>query len=204
MILDHLAVAADTLDAAVAHVEEALGVPLQAGGSHALFGTHNALLGLADGLYLEAIARDPDATPQLRPCWFDLDRFEGAPHLRNWICRSADLAALLPRAPDGAGVIHDLQRGDLRWQMAVPENGVLPFDNLFPALMQWQGRHPAGSLTQQGCRLKVLHVCHPDHSALARAVAALGLSTNLVRFEQADSPRLLAEIQTPHGVRVLE
>jgi len=43
-----------------------LGVPFQPGGRHDVFGTHNALLGLADGLYIEAIAIaiDPDA-PQM-------------------------------------------------------------------------------------------------------------------------------------------
>ena len=77
MELDHFAIAANTLAEATAHVEEALGVPLQPGGEHAVFGTHNRLLGLADGLYLEAIAIDPEATPERSPRWFDLDSFSG-------------------------------------------------------------------------------------------------------------------------------
>ena len=61
MRLDHLAVAGETLAEAVAHVEEALGVKMGPGGEHAHFGTHNQLIGLADGLYLEAIAANPVA-----------------------------------------------------------------------------------------------------------------------------------------------
>ena len=71
MELDHIAVAGACLEAAAAHVEEALGVALQSGGEHQRFGTHNRLLGLADGLYLEAIAIDPCAPDPDRPRWFD-------------------------------------------------------------------------------------------------------------------------------------
>ncbi len=56
MLLDHLAVSGETLEAAQNYVEEALGVSMQTGGEHAVFHTHNKLMGLADGLYLEAIA----------------------------------------------------------------------------------------------------------------------------------------------------
>lgn len=170
MELDHLAVAADTLDAAVAHVEESLGVPMQPGGSHAVFGTHNRLLGLADGLYLEAIAIDPAATPQRSPRWFDLDRRQGSARITNWICRCDDLTAALAAAPEGAGEIVDLQRGNLSWQMAVPEDGILPLDNMFPALMQWHSPHPAAALTQQGCTLRRLHLSHTGSTALAQAL----------------------------------
>ncbi len=56
---DHIAIAGETLEAARAYVEDALGVTLQDGGAHDVFFTHNALLGLEDGLYLEAIAINP-------------------------------------------------------------------------------------------------------------------------------------------------
>ena len=65
--------------------------------------TGASLLRLAEGLYLEAIAVDPAAEPQRRPRWFDLDRFEGAPRISNWICRCADLDTALHGLPDGAG-----------------------------------------------------------------------------------------------------
>lgn len=203
MQLDHIAVAGATLAEASEAVEAALGVALQPGGRHDVFGTHNRLLGLADGLYLEAIAADPDTPAPTRPRWFDLDRFAGPPRLTNWVCRCPDLEAELAQLPAGAGSPVDLRRGDLRWRMAVPEDGRLPFDNCLPALIQWQtDTHPAKVLTQAGCRLKRLVVTHPDAAGLQSALEPV-FSDARVIIEQGSAAGLMAEIETPHGVRVL-
>ncbi|SDW65041.1 Glyoxalase-like domain-containing protein [Ruegeria halocynthiae] len=200
MLLDHLAVAGETLDEASAHIEQALGVHLQDGGKHEKFGTYNRLLGLHDGLYLEAIAIDPQAQVPERTRWFDLDRFQGSARLSNWICRVSDIEASLSVFPDGVGTPIDLSRGALRWRMAVPPSGRLPFDNLFPALIQWQGDlHPAQMLQNNGCRLRRLIVCHPDALDLAKGLGAL----EQVVFDTGPAA-LRAEFDTPHGPRVLE
>lgn len=199
MELDHLAVAGETLEEACDYVETALGVPLQPGGQHAVFGTHNRLLGLADGLYLEAIAIDPAATPQRRPCWFDLDRFSGSPRISNWICRCIDLPKQLSELPKGAGDLVSLTRGDLKWDMAVPADGILPYDNQFPALIEWHSAHPAPLLEQQGCRLQYLVVSHPEAEALQKTVS---LFDPRVRFETG-TVGFEAEFDTPHGRRLL-
>ena len=199
--LDHLAVSANTLEEAAQAVESALGVAMRPGGRHDVFATHNRLLGLADGLYLEAIAIDPDAPAPKRPRWFDLDRFSGPARLTNWICRVDDLSAALSGLEEGAGAPVALRRGDLRWSMAVPKDGRLPFDNLFTALIQWQGTlHPAAMLPPSGCALRRLVVAHPRAGALRKALA--GLADARVVFETG-APALMAEFDTPHGARVL-
>lgn len=200
--LDHLAVAARDLDEGRAAVEEALGVALQPGGQHAHFGTHNLLLGLADGLYLEVIAIDPHAPSPAHARWFDLDRFDAAPRLQTWICRSEDLGAALARHPQ-AGDPVPLARGDLSWRMAVPRDGRLPFDGVFPALMQWEGdAHPAQRLSASGCALARLVVRHPDAGRLADLLGR-DLTDDRVVFETGPTG-LRAEIRTPAGLRVLE
>ena len=200
--LDHLAVAARDLDEGRAAVEEALGVALQPGGQHAHFGTHNLLLGLAGGLYLEVIAIDPHAPRPGHARWFDLDRFDAAPKLQAWICRSEDLGAALARHPQ-AGDPVPLARGDLSWRMAVPRDGRLPFDGVFPALMQWDGdAHPARRLSASGCALARLVVCHPDAGSLADLLGR-DLTDDRVVFETGPTG-LRAEIRTPSGLRVLE
>ncbi len=200
--LDHLAIAAQTLEAGRDAVEQALGVRLQPGGQHPHFGTHNLLLGLEDGLYLEVIAIDPTALKPKYPRWFDLDRFAGPPRLNNWICRTDDMARTLAKLPQ-AGKPVALSRGDLRWQMAVPEDGILPCDGMYPALIEWQCEtHPAGLLRAADCKLQRLTVSHPQADTLQARIGPL-LEDARISFEQGPVG-LSAEFITPAGVRVLQ
>jgi hypothetical protein len=202
--LDHLAVSAATLDDGVAAVERALGVALAPGGEHPRMGTHNRLLSLGPGLYLEVIAVNPAAAGPGRPRWFDLDRFSGPPRLTNWVARTGDLPREVAASPEGTGRIHDLQRGDFRWRMAIPDDGRLPFDGAFPALIEWQGTlHPAARLPDTGCRLHRLTISHPEAGAL-RAALAGRLSDPRLIIETGARKTLCAEIETPSGTWVLE
>ena len=145
LVLDHIAVLAETLEEAAGHVESALGLPLVPGGKHEHFGTHNRLLGLGGGLYIEAIAIDPASPPPPFPRWFGLDAFYGGARLDKWICRVDDLQAALEKLPVAGRPVR-LARGALEWSMAVPEDGMLPFDGLFPALIEWHSPVPPGVL----------------------------------------------------------
>ncbi len=201
--LDHFAVAAHSLQEAREFIETSLGLAMQDGGKHDVFGTHNCLLGLADGLYLEAIAIDPGAPSPDRSRWFGLDRFAGAARPTNWICATGDLDEALSRMGDKAGHPVHLRRGDLRWKMAVPNDGILPYDNLFPALIEWQGpAHPSAVLADAGCRLRRLVVTHPEARSLQADLAGL-LQDSRVVFDVGPSG-LVAEVETPHGPRVLQ
>ena len=201
--LDHLAVSARTLEEGTDYVEEALGVTLAPGGRHDLMGTHNRLLHLGPGLYLEVIAIDPEAPAPAHPRWFDLDNFEGAPRLTNWIACCEALAQVLPKAPAGTGTPMELSRGDLAWEMAVPEDGKLPFDGAFPALIAWlQGVHPAARLPEADCRLVGLEILHPDADALRAALAGL-LDDPRVVISEGPEKALRATIRCPRGEVVL-
>ncbi|MGB3177350.1 MAG: VOC family protein [Albidovulum sp.] len=197
---DHLAVSAQSIEEGAAAVEAALGVPLEAGGKHPFMGTHNRLLSLGAGEYLEVIAVDPDAAAPTHPRWFRLDRFAGASRLTNWIARVTDLDTALAQAPAGAGVARDLARGDYRWRMAVPQDGCLPYDDAWPAFIQWHGdAHPAQNLADIGCRLARLEISHPESDSLRRL---LPLSDPRVSIVTGDK-EIRATIATPHGLRVL-
>ncbi|MBT8457809.1 MAG: VOC family protein [Rhodobacteraceae bacterium] len=201
--LDHLAVAGDTLDASVAHVEETLGVKMGARGQHARMGTHNRLLGLGAGLYLEAIAVDPEAPRPPHPRWFDLDHRRGPAGLANWILRTDDLAGALASVRLDLGRPLDFVRGDYRWQMAVPEDGKLPFDGAAPALIEWGGdMHPAAALDDSGCRLVRVEIAHPKAGELLRAMPAL-LTLKTVLIGPGPVKEMRADFLTPHGLRHL-
>lgn len=200
--IDHLAVVAARLKDGVSVVERLLGVAMAGGGRHALMGTHNRLIGLGE-LYLEVIAIDPDAPDPGRPRWFDMDRFTGQPRLANWVAGCDDIAAEVDLGPPGIGVPLALARGDFRWRMAVPEDGRLPFDGGFPALIEWQGKaHPASVLPDAGLRLARLEIAHPEAPAL-RAALAGRLGDVRVVIEAGPIPALRATITTPEGPRTL-
>ena len=201
LALDHIAISAATLEDGARWVEAALGVPLAGGGKHPHMGTHNRLLSLGD-LYLEVIATDPAAPHPGHPRWFGLDQYRGPPRLTNWSCRTDDLDAALTAAPEGTGTATDLQRGDYRWRFAVPATGRLPFDDCFPALIQWQGDlHPTRSLRDHGIRLTALEITHPDAPALQTAL--MGLEDPRVTVSRGPYHALRATFDTPHGTRVL-
>jgi hypothetical protein len=166
-------------------------------------GTHNRLLRLGPGVYLEVIAVNPDAAPPAQARWFDLDNFAGRPRLTNWIARTDDLAAALAGAPAGMGVPISFARGPYLWQMGVPSDGKLPYDGAAPALIEWESAaHPAERLADRGCRLAGLTVEHPEAEALLAAFPPLG-EVEGVRIVTGPVSRLWAEIDTPAGRKFL-
>ncbi|QCO54467.1 VOC family protein [Pseudorhodobacter turbinis] len=198
LILDHLALSATTLAEGVEAVETALGVSLATGGEHPLMSTHNRLLGLGD-VYLEVIAINPDAPRPPHPRWFDLDHFSGRPRLTNWVLACDDLDTALAHLPQGVGAPTDLARGDLRWRMAIPPDGRLPFAGAHPAVIEWQGPHPAQRLPDSGIRLTQFEVITPDAAALQ------GLQNDpRVTIIQGATLAMRATFSTPHGPRILE
>jgi len=193
MQLDHLAICAADLDTGVAWAEARLGVALGATGRHARFGTHNRLLGLGEGLYLEVIAPDPDA-PVEGPRWFGLESPPLHPRLGNWICRVPDLDAALVDFPE-CGAAVDLARDALRWRISVPTDGSLPLDGALPTLLQWQVAKPPGdSLPDSAVRFLGLEVTHPQAGALADRVQVPG-----VTYRTGAVPGLSARFDTPRG-----
>ncbi|MEM1102159.1 MAG: VOC family protein [Pseudomonadota bacterium] len=200
LTLDHVAVSAGTLEAGADATERALGLVLEAGGVHPDFGTHNRLLGLG-AEYLEVISIDPVAPSPGRARWFDLDHFAGPPRLTNWILRTASLEAALAALGPEFGTPVALRRGDLRWRMAVPETGLLPFDNCAPALIEWETEAPVARLAARGGALEALTVTHPDAERLA-ALLSPHLADHRVTY-RVGLPGLSAQISTPQGVRHL-
>ena len=200
MQLDHLAVTCASLEEGAAWAEARLGVPLEPGGRHDRFGTHNRLLSLGPGLYFEVIAPEPGTAPQA-PRWFGLEE-AAEPGLRNWIVRVPDLARALHDAPAEAGEALALARGPFAWSVAVPPDGSLPWGGAFPTLIQWrEGGHPADRLPDRGLRLLSLEVAHPRAPRLRALLAAL--EDPRVTIVTADAPSLRARLSTPAGEVVL-
>jgi len=196
--LDHIAVACTDLARDAPVLSKTLGTPLDIEGAHPDMGTHNRLTGMGPH-YFELIAINPAAQGPGRPRWFNIDHFTGPPRLTNWILRTTDLEAALTTLPDGFGTPISLQRGDLKWRMAVPDNGILPWGGWAPALIEWQGdAHPTQTLPDSGLRLSRLTLHHPDAEQIAATLGPL-MPTDTAQFMPADTPKLVAILNGPNG-----
>lgn len=185
--LDHITVAAagvrDGVDWVAARLK---GITPPTGGSHLVMGTHNHLLRLGDGLFLEIIAPDPAVPdPPRRPRWFALDdpaflaglRRDG-PRLATWVARTGDIGAVAARSPVPLGAPERVGRGTLEWLITVPPDGSLPADGVIPTLIQWPSDrpHPAESMADFGVRLEGLTLHHPDPALVTAALARLDVA----------------------------
>jgi hypothetical protein len=209
LALDHLIVAATSLAAGAAWLQSRLGVRAEPGGKHALMGTHNTLVGLGPGAYLEVMAIDPDAPTPARPRWFDLDeprmraRLAEGPALVHWVVRSRSIDDDARASDVDLGEILGLRRGDLEWRMTVPVDGHLPARGLVPTLIQWSTpSHPSQRLPDAGIRVVALAGEHPEPASVRATLAMLGLSDTL-KVTFGKTPRLAAMLRTPRGVVTL-
>lgn len=214
--VDHLVVAAATLEQGVAWCEATLGVPPGPGGQHALFGTHNRLLKIESAAfpatYLEIIAIDAAAAAPPRPRWFGLDDAalqrhlgDAGPRLLHLVARTtaidAHLAALVGVGIDaGAALAASRQsaEGLLQWRIAVRPDGQLQHGGALPTLIEWRGPHPTRAMAPSPLRLREVSLA----GLPPRAAAVLGLSA--VGFVAQSPPALRATFDTPRGRVTLE
>lgn len=214
--LDHLVIAANSLDAGVAWVQARLGAVPVAGGRHEAMGTHNALLRLGPRCYLEVIAPDPDGEAPARPRWFSLDdpamrsRLAVSPALVTWVVRTPSLAAACARVP-ALGDIVPMARNAYRWKISVPENGALAWGGVLPTAIQWEPgdaggpSHPCDALPDSGCELVQLRLSHPAAVLGTAGLVALFRELRIAGpVDLRPGPvELAATIRSPHGDVVL-
>jgi hypothetical protein len=212
--VDHLVVAADSLEEGVAWCEATLGVVPGPGGEHPLMGTHNRLLRIATvdypRAYFEIIAVQPGRQPQRAHRWFDLDdeslrdrvRRDG-PQLVHFVANVPDV-----RAAVAAWQALDIERGAvveasrmtprglLQWQITVREDGQRLFDGVLPTLIEWGQAHPAAGLPESGITLQSLTATHPQAARLRGAWDAVDLQGVALKEGAAS---LCAMLDTPRG-----
>jgi Glyoxalase-like domain len=207
--LDHLVVAAASLEQGEDHLESVLGVRPRRGGKHVAMGTHNSVLRLGDGIYLELIAVDPDGIKPDRPRWFDLDRpsmrasLAQGPRLIHWVARCADIEAAQKISPSDHGRIYPMVRARYSWRITIPDDGHLPGEGLIPTLIEWaDARHPADAMADDRIGVVALAAAHPEPAAIRAALGSLGVA-EMLKVTYAVTPRLAAMLRTPRGTVTL-
>jgi catechol 2,3-dioxygenase-like lactoylglutathione lyase family enzyme len=175
LALDHLVLAARTLDEGVAWCETTLGLRPEAGGQHLFMGTHNRVFGIGSKTfarsYFEIIAIDPSLPAPQRARWFGLDEpalqraLVGGPRLVSWVARCDVIAAThatLRAAGIDCGVVEATERatprGLLRWKISLRADGRRLLGGAAPALIEWSDVHPTDSMTASGIELKTMRL----------------------------------------------
>jgi hypothetical protein len=227
--IDHLVLAAHTLQQGVEWCEATLGITPAAGGEHEKYGTHNRLFKIATPgfpvAYLEIIAINPDAVIDKKPPptrWFDLDNQQlqtelaTSPRLIHFVVNTSNIQdarhAWKAQGIDRGPIIHASRKtpkGLLQWQITVRLDGDRLFNGTLPTLIQWgkpeaaepMQLHPRNHLPRSGVSLKSLAVSHPSASKIKSAYDAISLG----QIEISEGPaNIVATLQTPKGLVILE
>jgi catechol 2,3-dioxygenase-like lactoylglutathione lyase family enzyme len=205
--LDHIVIAAQNLDAGVRFIRDKLGVDIPPGGRHESMGTHNHVMRLGRGSFLEVIAIDPAASAPGRPRWFDLDDpamaapLREGPRLVAWVIRTTDIVAAVNAAAISLGTITPLRRDALSWRLTVPDDGHMPGGGTIPHIIEWDaGLRPWEQMADLGCSLAALTLADPDGDWLNEVLRSLGAEAlPSVKVVEGGPPRLSAKIVTPSG-----
>lgn len=212
-VLDHIVVAAHTLDQGTAYVQGCLGVTPSGGGKHTAMGTRNRVLKLGRDSYLEVIAIDHGAQSPHIPRWFNLDdpdlqeQLKIRPRLVAWVARTERVDSMARDIFGDQVEVRPMSRGDLRWRFAFIVNGALPGDGLIPHLIQWESPvHPAETMTDSGCAIMQLEGAHVDPPPIRSVTASMGLD-NAITIHPVSAqrpPGLVAHVMAPAGAVLMD
>lgn len=203
--IDHLLYAGPQLARLSAEFTARSGLVAGPGGRHENWGTHNALLGLGAGEYLELIAPEPGASGP----WGRLFAGLPGPSLQAWCVRAGsatDVAARLEGVGVATGRVpggRRLPNGNvLRWELVFPRGH--GFGGTLPFFIDWLGsEHPATSLEARA-RLAGVRVEHPHPTEYERVLRAVGALPERLEIIEAHRLALSARFETSQAGFVLE
>lgn len=203
--LDHVTIGAADLSQGAAYLHEQLGIDAPAGGQHADMGTHNRVLRVGDGIFLELLAIDPAGTSPHRPRWFGMDdthqrkKLVERPRPVGWVLSTLDVAVAHAASRVDLGEILAMSRGTRSWRITVPTSGMTAFDGCFPSLIQWsEGPPPANGMSFLGPVLEHVILHHPRSNDLRVALDELGAG-HLAEVKQGAEPHLAFSFRMPDG-----
>jgi len=212
LLVDHIVWGAPDLEVGMAEAERLFGTLPVRGGSHAGLGTCNALLGLADGRYLEILAPDPAQPAAGTPGRLAerlADRLADLSHpaLITWALACPDLPAVAERL-EAAGLT---TRGPVPVQRRTPAGEQVEWDllfagghdygSLFPFFIHWRGTpHPSLDLMPVAT-LEGLKLASPHARSLRRLLGNLDVPLSVVESTEAV---MSVTLETAHGAVTLE
>ena len=203
--IDHLLYATTDLEKGMDEIESLLGVRPVPGGHHPKYGTHNALLSLGPGVYLEIIARDPKLPAPQRGPLIDI-ALSTESHLVTWVYRVEDIQEASSAVASASIELGPIESGSrakpdgsvINWQLTDPYS--MPLEGAVPFLINWgETVHPHW-LIPSGGRLVEVAIEHPEPDRVREALSTLGVEINVIA---GGKYRLSAKIATEAGIVTL-
>ena len=217
--VDHLVVAAATLEAGARWCEATLGVVPGPGGKHPVMGTHNRLLqhrqrGVPAHLPGDHRHRPGGAAARARALVrpgrrVDLD---DGPRLVHFVARAAALdarcealrAAGLDTGP-AIAASRDTPQGRLAWRIAVRDDGSLLAGGALPTLIEWGPRHPTEAMPDSGVTLRSWRCgdCRPPRRACCNCAASSSSRARARRSRPRSTRRVAPSASHRHDRRTV-
>ena len=217
-VIDHLVIAADSLEQGAAWCAATFGVRPSGGGKHPLMGTRNRVIAISSesfpDCYLEVIAIDAEAPPPERPRWFGLDHPEvreavrASPRLVHAVARTRKIETLRRNLANFAlnpGELLTAQRetphGLLKWRITVRDDGCTEYAGALPSLIEWEGEHPCAHMPHTDVALQDLVL----RGLPTQAVSLLDIpAVHTSPIDAVQNAPLTATLESPRGRVVLE
>lgn len=200
LALDHIVWAVPDLDAGIRTIADLTGVePVSGGKAPGREQSHNALISLGDGAYLEIFS---PARAGGGGRWGKLVE-DGQPRIVSYALRVTDRFAVLKPAIETAGYSFTGPRamgrvrpdgGAVNWELL--NIAGTPIDDALPFFIDWLGStpHPSES-SPKGATIDSFSVAHPRAGELAAIYAGIGVQTPVLASNKAainlvlDTPR---------------
>lgn len=206
LAFDHLLHAGPQLDPLVDHARRMTGVAPAPGGRHVGKGTHNALVGLNGGAYLELLA--VDATQPEGGAFAEAISGIANASLHAWCvrCDDADALAIRLDAMGHAPIRETMSRVTpdgvtLAWELLFPQGHA--FAGAAPFFIAWGVTpHPTSSLPAAAF-LDRLTVWQRDPQPLRTWLTAVGLHDSRIDVQTAPARGLQAALHGRRGAFVL-
>ena len=147
--LDHIVIGSFTLDEGTKFVENILQAKLSDIGYHKDMGTHNRVIRISEGVYLEVIAIDPKTSKLNNRKWFNLDnsklqsKLKKSPQIIGYVIENNDINITKYYDP-----FFKSSRDIYKWKFAMPtfNNNILDSEiivsGMIPSLITWKSEKP--------------------------------------------------------------
>ena len=163
--LDHIVLAANTLEEGTSYLENKLHIKLSNIGYHKDMGTHNRVVKISKSVYLEVISIDPNCGHLNSKRWFNLDslklqsQLRKSPQVIGYVIENVDIKILKYYEP-----FFKASRGEYKWKFAMPgtKASILAdqsyLNGIIPSLINWESEKPINKMQDNHLNLEKIQV----------------------------------------------